>query len=109
MPKDKEEGKEEVERVKVLGEVVKSWNSLILSLLKVKSFWDRYKDLIIENQVGLEEFSVESQRILMKANPKGDFDFIIEDLLNQGKYLEDFLKTQFIKLKEEKAEPSKGD
>ena len=88
----------EEERKEILRSVVKEWNSLVISLLKVKSSWDRYSKICIENQVSIEEFPLESQKTLMKANPKGDFDLIIEDMVTQGKQVELFLKTQFIKL-----------
>lgn len=93
------EDEKKVERDKVLREVVREWNTLIKGLVMVKKSWDNYSMLRLDNNVKIEEFPVECQKALMKANPKGQLDFILEDMITQGKAYEDYLKTQYIRIK----------
>lgn len=93
--------KEEVEdpqiaRDRVLRVVVKEWNTLIKSLLNAKVAWDKYCEVRLSENVSIEEFPAECQKVLMLANPKGDLDFILEDMITRGTHWQEFLKTQMI-------------
>jgi len=101
----------EENRREILTVVVKEWNGLVKNLIALNRHWNNYSKVCIDHRVNIEEFPEDCQKALAKANPKGDFDIILDDIINHGKFLEDFLKTQFIRLKEEEAkpQPSKGD
>jgi hypothetical protein len=84
------------ERRALLEEVAKAWNGLVKGLIQSQAMWEKYRKLCVENSISIEEFPYESQRILYKANPRGDFDLIVEDIITQPR-IGEFLKTQFIK------------
>lgn len=94
--KEKVKEDPQVARDKVLRAVVKEWNTLIKSLLNAKVAWDNYCELRLNEDVSIEEFPVECQKVLMLANPKGDLDFILEDMITRGTHWQEFLKTQMI-------------
>jgi len=94
---EKEEGRKE--RDKILREIVKQWNTVVLSILKAAKAWKVYCKIRLENNVNLEEFPEECQKTLMLANPKGDLDFILEDMIIRGRHFEEYLKTQIINIK----------
>ena len=93
--KEKEEA---IARDKILKEVAKNWNMVIASILKAHLAWEDYRASRLNNLVRIEEFPLEFQKILMLANPHGDFDLLIEDLITRGKHIQLYLKEQFIKL-----------
>lgn len=94
--KEKQEEEKE-ERKAVLEEVAKTWNGIIKNLTQIQLLWKKYGKLCTENAVSIEEFPIKAQKILYTANPWGDFDLIIEDIITQPR-LEDHLKTLFINL-----------
>lgn len=88
-----------VERDKVLKEVAKQWNTIIISLMKATKAWDAYIKARLDADVRIEEFPLEYQKILLLANPRGEFDVILEDMILHGRNLVENLKTQLIKIK----------
>lgn len=96
--KKKEEEDPQVVRDRIMRAVVKEWNTLVNSLSKASDAWDRYCQLRQEHDVNIEEFPPECQRVLVLANPRGDLDFIIEDMITRGNDWKTYLKTQLIKV-----------
>lgn len=93
----KKNEEEKAKRRIVLEEVVKTWNGIIKNLTQTLVLWERYGKLCTENAISVEEFPIEAQKVLYKANPWGDFDLIIEDIITQPR-LAEHLKTEFISL-----------
>lgn len=89
----------QVERDRVLRSVVKEWNTVVNSLIKASESWDSYCRLRLDNAINIEEFPVECQRALVLANPRGELDFIIEDMITRGSNWKNYLKEQLIKIK----------
>jgi len=81
----------------VLKNCAQAWNVFIQGLLKAHHGWENYRKLFLENRISLEEFPLETQKTIYKANPHGDFDLLVEDLLTQPP-VKDFLKSCLIKL-----------
>lgn len=98
-PAKKEDVDPQAERDRVLRNVVKEWNTVVTSLLRAAAAWDAYCQLRKENRVNLEEFPLECQRALMLANPNGELDFIVEDMITRGNNWQNYLKDQIIKIK----------
>lgn len=99
-PEEKEEVEEEVEltRAAILSDTVKHWNNFIRGLLSATKAWSRYRDIRLDNGVHVEEFPLETQKHFVKANPHGDLDLIIEDIMTQPR-AEEYLKTLFVEIK----------
>jgi len=60
--------------------------------------WERYREVRLDNQIYVEEFPLEVQKHFVKANPHGDIDLIIEDIVTHPR-LGDHLKTLFVPIK----------
>lgn len=94
---EKIEEAEEVKREELLKKTAASWNRLVKNLQGVAKNWETYTSLILENGIGIEEFPLEAQKILYLANPRGDFSFILEDIITHPRF-ERYLEELFIKL-----------
>jgi len=87
-------------RAAILADTVKHWNNFIRGLLSATKAWKRYRDLMLDvshpgGKIHVEEFPLEAQKHFVKANPHGDFDLIVEDIVTQPR-TEEHLKTLFI-------------
>jgi len=89
----------QAERDRILRGVVKEWNTVVNSLIKASDAWDAYCQLRKDNNVSIEEFPIECQRALVLANPSGELDFIIEDMITRGNNWKGYLRTQLIRIK----------
>jgi hypothetical protein len=96
-----EEGTAETNRAAILADTVKHWNNFIRGLLSATKAWSRYRETRLDNSVHVEEFPLEIQRHFVKANPHGDLDLIIEDIMTQPR-AEEYLKTLFVSIEKEK-------
>lgn len=95
---EREEKVDTESRARVLAETVKHWNSFIRGLQAATVAWNKYREVRLTNKVHVEEFPLETQRHFVKANPHGDLDLIIEDIVTRPR-LSDHLKTLFIPIK----------
>lgn len=96
-PAEKEDP--QAERDRILRGVVKEWNTVVNSLVKAADAWDNYCRLRQEFDVSIEEFPLECQRALVLANPRGELDFIIEDMITRGSGWKSYLQSQLIRIK----------
>lgn len=72
------------------------WNRMVNGLLGAKKSWDAYKEARLSSGLGLEDFVEKDQKILYLANPHGEFDFLIEDIVTH-RDLESYLQGLVIK------------
>lgn len=98
-PAKKKEEDPQVARDRILRDVVREWNTVVNSILRASAAWDAYCQLRLEHNVAIEEFPLECQRALILANPRGDLDFIIEDMITRGSSWKNYLKSQLIRIK----------
>ena len=104
MVTENKEDKEKALKLKVLEEKKKraitdccrAWNEMISNILLSKKLWENYQTLRLENNLTVADFDLPAQKILYLANPHGEFDFLIEDLVTH-RDLENYLKTLIIK------------
>jgi len=80
----------------MLKECIQAWNELIQGLLKAHQGWEKYCQLRIEERIRLEEYPLETQKIIYTANPHGEFDLLVEDLVTQLP-IKRFLESRLIK------------
>lgn len=69
------------DRSVLLKKVVAAWNGFIKGLIQAENSWEKYVDFCLDNRIGIEEFPLEVQKLLYRANPKGEFSVIIEDFI----------------------------
>ena len=86
----------EEKKKKAIADCCKAWNDMIASVLLSKKLWEKYQRLRLENSLAVADFDLAAQKILYLANPHGEFDFLIEDLVTH-RDLENYLKTLIIK------------
>ena len=87
---------EEVKKKKAIADCCRAWNEMIQTVLLSKKLWENYRKLRIENNLSVADFDLPAQKILYLANPQGEFDFLIEDLITH-RDLENYLLTLLIK------------
>jgi hypothetical protein len=88
-------GKAEI-RDKKVDEVIKHWNTLVMGLIGAQEAWKKYSKARLETPMRVEEFPIETQKVLNFANPNGDFAFLVEDIFTRAE-LESALKELLIK------------
>lgn len=97
-PEKEDKEKVELTRAAILSDTVKHWNNFIRGLLSATKAWSRYRETRLDNSIHVEEFPLEVQKHFVKANPHGDLDLIIEDIMTQPR-AEEYLKTLFVEIK----------
>lgn len=96
---DKKEIKEGGKKSK---ECFAAWNSFVEGLIQAEKGWELYCKLRLEAKLVLEDYPLEIQKILYLANPRGQFDLIVEDMITQAR-VELYLPTKLIKEGEKKS------
>ena len=86
----------EGKKKKAVVDCCNAWNEMIRNILLSKKLWENYKNLRLENNLAVADFDLPAQKILYLANPHGEFDFLIEDLVTH-RDLENYLLTLIIK------------
>ena len=98
----KEEAREEEQLVEedrqtVLRESVQAWNECVQGLLRAHQSWEKYCQLRVVENIRLEEYPLEAQKVIFKGHPFGDYSLLVEDMTTQPPVRE-FLKSQLVKI-----------
>lgn len=95
---EEERIKAEAKRAGILAECIKQWNVFIKGLMSARMGWERYRDVRTDENIQLEEFPLEVQKLFYLANPHGEFDLLVDELLTHPN-VKEHLKTLLILIK----------
>lgn len=93
---EEDKTEEDKARENEIASCVSQWNKFVLSLIQAKTAWQKYVKTRQEGNIGLEAFALKYQQILYLANPTGEFDFLVEDIITH-RDLDNYLKSLILR------------